>query len=175
MSAPPRTAPASDPEQMEWDAAVKPSGEEEAPARDTVCRVARTVALVALLLAFSYGWNWTLHSKYCNTLFSCGCTWPWAGGSAHCNIHNPTGPKCPWCNVMNIAPQFAWSVSDWFNVVAMTAFGALVGSVAQKGGTGKQILVMCIAAAAFWVAYGTVNAWAFWRFTDYPYFLWWTK
>ena len=70
---------------------------------------ARVLRVLIQAAAAGYGsklFNWVFHNPYCGLLFRCGCTWPWAGGGDNYNFHNPTGPKCPWCNVKNTS--LAW-------------------------------------------------------------------
>lgn len=121
------------------------------------------------------------HSRYCGLLFRCGCTWPWAGGAADCNVHNPSGPKCPWCNVAHTS--LAWlapAISSQATVLVMVC--AYAGAAWYQSRRRSpffnpsifQLVGRAAAAVCAFFAAGLVLAWVFyaWSTPAYPCFLW---
>ena len=122
--------------------------------------------------------DWVFHNRACGLLFRCGCTWPWAGGWANCNFHNPSGPKCPWCNVRNT--NLAWlapAISSEFTVVAMFVAYAAVWFrqlLQHVEPTVWRLASRVVAAFGTFVGQALVLGWIFFAFStpEYPCFLW---
>lgn len=88
------------------------------PPRQRTAAEASELGLLAPAACWAF--NWVFHNPFCAALFRCGCTWNWAGGWADCNVHNPSGPRCPWCNVMNTSMRGAATlITDWWTVLVM--------------------------------------------------------
>lgn len=123
--------------------------------------------------------EWACHNPYCGLLFRCGCTWPWSGGWGNCNVHNPTGPKCPWCNVLStnlywLKPAISSNVAV---ILMLAAYGAVWLRQLREHAPGpvtRQLGQRATAAACAFAVHGLVLGWLFfaWSTPDYPCFLW---
>ena len=157
-------------------------------------RRAAVAVELGLAAAGCYGIDKIFHNPYCGVIFRCHCTWPWAGGAAHCNIHNPTGPRCPWCNVRNGPLRWlAWGINDITTIVLMFVVycvtWAVQQSCARRSGPmtfarfdRKQAMcdalavrrfgVRVLAASVTFLLLGLSLGLVFYLGTDYPCFLW---
>ncbi len=125
--------------------------------------VLRSLVVLLALWVFDY----CFHNPFCNAMYRCGCTWNWAGGWDKCNVHNPTGPRCPWCAAK---PTVVWLVLD--KTVITIAFLVYIYVSAKHQHTGSlQFLAPFLA----WTGYNFFMGVVFYVFSDYPWFLWWSK